>query len=181
MIVTFLLLAGMVPGSTNCLHVIDEIQEIRSPRSVSGFMFSFTIRLLGGNFLQELNSFSPASSPVPETPLAGGVVAVVPAAPVGLPKIAGPPAAPGVPGTRLARRSCRGVSGCDGEAADGGLVATGAGTGAGWLGSGPTPETTAASANDGETEAERSPRMSHGAPAAARQFLGGLIGYCIPC
>jgi hypothetical protein len=39
----------MVPGSRNCLQVIDEIQEIRSPSSVSGFMFSLTMRLLAGN------------------------------------------------------------------------------------------------------------------------------------
>src|SRR6185369_10257365 len=60
--VTFLLLAGMVPGSRNCLQVIDEIQEMRSPSSVSGLRFSLTMRLLAGNLRQELNSFSPASS-----------------------------------------------------------------------------------------------------------------------
>src|SRR4051812_40914462 len=68
--VTFLLLAGMVPGSKNCLQVIDEIQAMRSPSSVSGLRFNFTMRLLAGNFLQELNSFSPASSPDPVVPLA---------------------------------------------------------------------------------------------------------------
>src|SRR3954465_12204035 len=76
MMVTFLLLAGMVPGSRNCLQVIEEIQEMRSPSSVSGFMLSLTIRLPAGNFLQELNSFSPGTSP------AGGVApgGVAPAA-----------------------------------------------------------------------------------------------------
>src|SRR5579871_6398030 len=61
--VTFLLLAGMVPGSKNCLQVIDEIQEMRSPSSVSGLRLSFTIRFPDGNFLQELNSFSPITAP----------------------------------------------------------------------------------------------------------------------
>src|SRR5579863_4687409 len=74
--VTFLLLAGMVPGSRNCLQVIDEIQEMRSPSSVSGFRLSFTIRLPDGNFLQELNSFSPITAPpemvAPGTPAAAG-------------------------------------------------------------------------------------------------------------
>src|SRR5947208_15703170 len=60
--VTFLLFAGMVPGSRNCLQVIDEIQEMRSPSSVSGFMLSFTIRLLAGNFLQELKSLSKSAA-----------------------------------------------------------------------------------------------------------------------
>src|SRR5262245_61334848 len=63
MMVTFLLLAGIVPGTRNCRQVMDEIHEMRSPSSVSGFRFSFTIRLPDGNFLQELNSFSPARSP----------------------------------------------------------------------------------------------------------------------
>src|SRR5262252_4688832 len=69
--VTFLLLAGMVPGSRNCLHVIDEIHEMRSPSSVSGLRFSLTMRLPAGNFRHELNSFSPASS----APPLGGVAA----------------------------------------------------------------------------------------------------------
>src|SRR3954451_9205024 len=74
--VTFLLLAGMVPGSKNCLQVIDEIQEMRSPSSVSGFRLSFTIRLPDGNFLQELNSFSPMTAAPPlAAPAAGGVAA----------------------------------------------------------------------------------------------------------
>ncbi len=59
--VTFLLLAGIVPGSRNCRHVIDEIHAIRSPSSVSGFRFNFTMRLPAGNFLQVLKSFSPIS------------------------------------------------------------------------------------------------------------------------
>src|SRR5215831_17315441 len=66
-IVTFLLFAGIVPGKRNCLHVIDEIHESRSPSSVSGFMLSLTTRLPAGNFLQELNSFSPGGSAVPVT------------------------------------------------------------------------------------------------------------------
>src|SRR5436309_501748 len=79
--VTFLLLAGMVPGSRNCLQVIDEIQEMRSPSSVSGFRLSFTIRFPDGNFLQELNSFSPiTAAPVTVAPPAGGVTAGVGAA-----------------------------------------------------------------------------------------------------
>src|SRR6266850_5960629 len=72
-IVTFLLLAGIVPGSKNWRHVIDEIQAIISPSSVSGFMLSLTTRLPAGNFRQELNSFSPTASAVPVTV---GVVAV---------------------------------------------------------------------------------------------------------
>src|SRR6185312_2746337 len=67
--VTFLLLAGMVPGKRNCLQVIDEIQAMRSPSSVSGLRFSFTIRFPDGNFLQELNSFSPITAP-PSVPAA---------------------------------------------------------------------------------------------------------------
>src|SRR6266705_339988 len=74
MIVTFLLFAGIVPGSRNCLHVIDEIQERRSPSSVSGFMLSFTTRLPAGNFLQELNSFSPGTSAA--VPVMMGLVAL---------------------------------------------------------------------------------------------------------
>src|ERR1700722_16408719 len=70
--VTFLLLAGMVPGKRNCLQVIDEIQEIRSPSSVSGLRLSFTIRLPEGNFLQELNSFSPITDPPVAVPIAPG-------------------------------------------------------------------------------------------------------------
>src|SRR4029077_6792181 len=90
MTVTFLLLAGIVPGNTNCLQGTDEIQEMRSPRPVSGFKFSFTIRRLAGNFLQELNSFSPATSPVtvgPGIPPVPGVMAGTGAGvtPVGLP------------------------------------------------------------------------------------------------
>src|SRR5437762_335036 len=73
MIVTFLLFAGIVPGRRNCLHVIDEIQARRSPRSVSGFRLSLTTRLPAGNFLQELNSFSPGTSAVP---VAAGVAPV---------------------------------------------------------------------------------------------------------
>src|SRR5580692_3189632 len=68
--VTFLLLAGMVPGKRNCLQVIDEIQEMRSPSSVSGLRLSFTIRLPEGNFLQELNSFSPITEPPETLPMA---------------------------------------------------------------------------------------------------------------
>src|SRR5215831_19688731 len=70
-IVTFLLLAGIVPGNRNCLQVMDEIQLTRSPSSVSGLRFSLTMRLPAGNFRQELNSFSPASSPPVAAPGAG--------------------------------------------------------------------------------------------------------------
>src|SRR5215471_5309104 len=73
-IVTFLLFAGIVPGSRNCLHVIDEIHDTRSPSSVSGLRLSLTMRLPAGNFRQELNSFSPASSP-PAADVAPGVAA----------------------------------------------------------------------------------------------------------
>jgi hypothetical protein len=83
--VTFLLLDGMVPGSKNCLQVMDEIHEMRSPSSVSGFRFNFTIRLPAGNFLQELNSFSPTTVPpvtsvvAPAAPaVAGAVVGAMP-------------------------------------------------------------------------------------------------------
>ena len=47
MIVTVLLCAGIVPGTMNCLQVIDEIQETRSTRSVFGLRFSLR-RLPGG-------------------------------------------------------------------------------------------------------------------------------------
>ena len=114
MIVTFLLLAGIVPGSRNCLQVIDEIQEIRSPSSVSGFMFSFTIRLLAGNFLHELNSRSPASSGVPSPVtliVAGGGVAVVG---VGIGRPAAPAGGNGCP-LRLSRLSGRIGDDCAGS------------------------------------------------------------------
>src|SRR5437868_6459250 len=90
-IVTFLLFAGIVPGRRNCLHVIDEIHEIRSPSSVSGFMLSFTIRLPAGNFLQELNSFSPGRSEL--TTVVPGAAAGAGTAPGGCPA-SGPPSAP---------------------------------------------------------------------------------------
>src|SRR5262245_56287622 len=103
--VTFLLFAGMVPGSRNCLQVIDEIHAMRSPSSVSGLRLSFTIRLPDGNFLQVLKSFSPISwlEPVTPDPPPGGVVVPLPGvvgvAPgvggVGRPRL--PPAA--APGT----------------------------------------------------------------------------------
>src|SRR6478672_3574861 len=102
--VTFLLLAGIVPGRRNCLHVIDEIHAIRSPSSVSGFRFSFTIRLPAGNFLQVLKSFSPIScvEPVTVPAPAAGAVPVVPVAGVVVgaggrpPRL--PPSIPGTPG-----------------------------------------------------------------------------------
>src|SRR5678815_4132750 len=106
----------MVPGSRNCLQVIDEIQAIRSPSSVSGFRFSFTMRFPDGNFLQVLKSLSPISWFAPVTPVVppGGVpVGVVAGVPVGV--VAGvvgaapgtggpgrgprlPPSSPGTPG-----------------------------------------------------------------------------------
>src|ERR1700733_7348798 len=76
MMVTFLLLGGMVPGNKNCRQVMDEIHDSRSPSSVSGFMFSLTMRLLAGNFLHELNSRSPLTSPGDGGPAAGVVAAV---------------------------------------------------------------------------------------------------------
>ena len=129
--VTFLLLAGMVPGSRNCLQVIDEIQAIRSPSSVSGFRFSFTMRLPDGNFLQVLKSLSPISWFAPVTPVVPpggvpvGVVAGVPAGVVagvvgaarapaardGGPRL--PPSSPGTPGIA----GVRGVPGAGGAVA----------------------------------------------------------------
>src|SRR5215510_15693509 len=96
----------MVPGSRNCLQVMDEIQAIRSPSSVSGLRLSFTIRLPDGNFLQVLKSFSPISwlAPVTADPVPpGGVVAEVPpgvvgAAPGGVVGGRPPGRFPGAPG-----------------------------------------------------------------------------------
>src|SRR5436305_652490 len=48
MIVTVLPCDGMVPGTTNGLQVIAEIQETRSTSSVFGFRFSFS-RLPSGS------------------------------------------------------------------------------------------------------------------------------------
>src|SRR4051812_11772799 len=142
--VTFLLFAGMVPGSRNCLHVIDEIHAIRSPSSVSGFRFSFTIRLPAGNFLQVLKSFSPISCVEPVTPAAppagagggppagppAGAALVVPVAGAAPGAVVGaggrprlPPRSPGSPGNP----GVRGVPGggvAPGEA--GGFAAPGA-------------------------------------------------------
>ena len=113
--VTFLLLAGMVPGSRNCLQVIDEIQAIRSPSSVSGFRFSFTMRLPAGNFLQVLKSFSPISWFAPVTPAVaagrrsawrpGGVGVAAGAAPE---RAALPPSTPGRLGIGARRRASPG-------------------------------------------------------------------------
>src|SRR6266700_4850203 len=153
MMVTFLLLAGMVPGSTNCRQVIDEIHEMRSPRSVSGFRFNFTIRLLGGNFLHELNSFSPARSPVAGAPAAPGAPGVAAdgggVAPVGLPNSDGAPVTPAA-AARFARRSWR----ADGDRFGGPFAGGGVGGGAGGVAAAggvgvPAPETTAARASAG--------------------------------
>src|SRR3954449_7912835 len=126
--VTFLLFAGIVPGSRNCLHVIDEIHAIRSPSSVSGLRLSFTMRLPDGNFLQVLKSLSPISWFEPVTPVvppAGGVaVGVAPVAAGGAPGVGGgirrfPKGAPGTPGNAP---GVRGVAVGDGGA---GVVAEG--------------------------------------------------------
>src|SRR5580704_5490791 len=68
--VTFLLLEGIVPGSKNCLQVMDDIHAIRSPSSVSGLRFSLTTRLPAGNFLQELKSggIAPPAAPIAAVP-----------------------------------------------------------------------------------------------------------------
>src|SRR4051794_5143287 len=120
--VTFLLFAGIVPGSRNCLHVIDEIQAIRSPSSVSGLRLSFTMRLPAGNFLQVLKSLSPISwfdpvTPVVPPPGDGAAVPVVAGAPgtggVGRRFPSGPPGrfgnAPGGRGVAV----CGGPGGTD--------------------------------------------------------------------
>ncbi len=151
MIVTFLLLAGIVPGSTNCLQVIDEIQEMRSPRSVSGFMFSFTIRRLAGNFLQELNSFSPASSPVAVGPGMPPVPGARRAPRAAVSRRSGCPAADSC--REFARRSCFGVSVGPGGDPVAGAGGDGEGGGAGGAGCGPAPDTTAASAVAGSARA----------------------------
>src|SRR6516164_488438 len=52
MMVTFLFDAEMVPGNTNALQVIDEIQATRSAISVSGFRLSFTTRRPAGSLRQ---------------------------------------------------------------------------------------------------------------------------------
>src|SRR5262245_62416551 len=62
MTVTFLLFAGIVPGRRNCLQVIEEIQAIRSPRSVFGLRSTFTTRLPGWNLLQAAGGLSPMSA-----------------------------------------------------------------------------------------------------------------------
>src|SRR5258708_22830716 len=93
MMVTFLLLGGIVPGSRNCLQVMDEIHESRSPTSVSGFMFSLTMRLPDGNFLHELKSCSPPSSGTPVlvvTGAAAGTPGVVCAGRVAPPSASNP-------------------------------------------------------------------------------------------
>src|SRR6185295_18594630 len=95
-----------VPGSRNCLQVIDEIQAIRSPSSVSGFRLSFTMRLPDGNFLQVLKSLSPISWFAPVTPVvppggvpAGVVDGVVDGVPAGVVAgVGGVPPGPGGPG-----------------------------------------------------------------------------------
>src|SRR5882724_7988601 len=180
MIVTFLLLAGIVPGSTNCLHVIDEIHEMRSPRSVSGFMLSFTIRLPGGNFLQELKSFSPGSSAAPGAPgVPAGVVGVTGVAPVGLPKIAGAPPAPAA--ARFKRRSWRAVGGAGVVDDDGGVGVGGVAAPAAGGGVGPAPDTTAARATTGAVKHTTRKQAIQPARAPARQCLWGVIECCIPC
>jgi hypothetical protein len=45
--VTFLLLAGIVPGSRNCLQVIDEIHAIRSPQLGVGLQIQLHDALAG--------------------------------------------------------------------------------------------------------------------------------------
>ena len=78
------------------MQVIEEIQEMRSPSSVSGFRLSFTIRRPGGNFLQVLKSLSPINW---VDPVEGAAFAPVP---VALPAAA--PVAPAVPLPDCSRR-----------------------------------------------------------------------------
>src|SRR4051795_5853658 len=77
MTVTFLPAMPTVLGIRNGVQVMLDSQPIRSPISVSGFMFSFRIALPAGSFLQELNSFSPGYSTMPVVPVVAP--AVVPA------------------------------------------------------------------------------------------------------
>jgi hypothetical protein len=129
-------------------------------------MLSFTIRRLAGNFLQELNSFSPASSPATVGPgIVGGDDA-------GIGVIVAPPGS-GLdkPPPARARRSCRGVGvgvgaadgDGDGDAGDGDAVFVGG------VGVGPAPETIAAPAIDDEKGARnRSANVSDAARLTAR-------------
>ena len=56
MIVTFLLSAGMVPGTRKDLHVIDEIHATTSPSAASGLSLYLTMRFPLGTCLQVLKS-----------------------------------------------------------------------------------------------------------------------------
>ena len=174
--VTFLLFAGMVPGSRNCLHVIDEIHAIRSPSSVSGLRLSFTMRLPDGNFLQVLKSLSPISwfEPVtPVVPAAGGVPdGVVGAAPGvgGVPGVgrrfpSGPPGKPGnAPGVRGVGIGAGGAGTVAAGGADSpGLTRTGLPSG---------PVTTAARSG-------LAPRRT-ASTAATRSIVRLFIGCCSP-
>ena len=80
--VSFLPPALRCPGSTNDLHVIDEIQATSSGSSTSGLRFIFTARLPAGIFWQVLKPMSVMGSDV-EGPVAleGAAVVGVVAAP----------------------------------------------------------------------------------------------------
>src|SRR5690242_17231145 len=86
MTVTFLPAIPTVLGIRNGVQVMEEIQPITSPISLSGFMFSLRIALPGGYFLQELNSFSPGyfTRPVPDVVVVAAPGAGAPGAGGGL-------------------------------------------------------------------------------------------------
>src|SRR5262245_28832521 len=75
MMVTVLPCDGIVPGTTNCLQVIAEIQEMRSTSSVFGFRFSFSL-LLSGSLRHE-------SPPPDAVPAATSAASGLPAARTG--------------------------------------------------------------------------------------------------
>src|SRR5665213_724332 len=108
--VTFLLLEGIVPGKRNCLQVIDEIHEIRSPSSVSGLRFSLTTRFPAGSAWQLLKVRSPiwVGSFEAGVELEGvGQVGVARGARTAAPAGRAAPGALGIPGTLAASRRPR--------------------------------------------------------------------------
>src|SRR5262245_35211760 len=118
----------MVAVSWNCLPVIDEIQAIRSPSSVSGLRFNFTIRLPAGNFLQVLKSFSPISCGDPVTPGVPGAAGAAPGVAAGAPGAGAAGAGTGWGRPRLPLKpgigkpgSVRGVPGAGGAGTAAGL------------------------------------------------------------
>src|SRR6185369_2237117 len=94
--VTFLPAMPTVLGMRNGVQVMLDSQPMRSPISVSGFMFSFRMALPAGSFLQELNSFSPGYSTRPLEP--PPVVAVAVPAGAGAATAGAPAGADGLAG-----------------------------------------------------------------------------------